>query len=154
MKFTIIFCLLFVLNSKKEFKPQFWLRKTLIKNNDYSNIKESVCKAENKNQCKNLPSPNEDDLCCYSEYFIDDKISEEFCEMIPKALEKAGEIYKTKEFKAFYREQQGYEIYGQNRKFPYEKKETKITCKNGESSFIFENKYLDEEITTLKDERH
>ena len=155
MKFTIVFCLLFVLNSKKEFKPQFWLPKNLIQNNGYSNIKGSVCEAENKDQCKNLPSPNEDDICCYSQSFFDDEISEEGCEMIPKALEKIGELYKTKEYKAYYREQQGYKIYAKNKtKFPYNKTETIISCKNGESRFVFENKYFDEEITTLKDENH
>ena len=114
MKFTIIFCLLFVLNSKKEFKSQFSLSKALIKNNIYSSIEESLCEAEDKDECKNLPNPDEDKICCYTEYLIDDEISEEGCEMTSQREVKFGEIYKTKEYRAFYREQAGYKIYVKN----------------------------------------
>ena len=154
MKYTIIFCLLFVLNCKKEFRPQFSLSKDLIENNYYSNIEESVCEAENKNQCKNLPSPDQDEICCYTEFIIDGEIFEEHCEKVPKVLEKAGDLYKTKEYNAFYREQTGYKIYVKKKFYPSGKTETKITCKNGGVSLVYEKKYTDNEIATLKNEKH
>ena len=69
-------------------------------------------------------------------------------------FQKKLERYNTTEFKAFYREYRGYKIYGENITYPYEKTESKLTCKNGESSLAFENKYFNEEIATLEDEKH
>ena len=153
MKYTIAFCLLFILiNSKEEFKPKFWTLKDLKGNNYDSNLEESVCEADTKDQCKALPGPNEDEICCYVENKYDGQTKNE-CSKFSKITEKSGDIYKMKEHKATLREIMGYQIYANGRKYPYKKVETQVTCKNGGYTTTFENSFSDEEKNILKDKR-
>ena len=157
MKYTIIFCLLFVLiNSKQEFRPpKFSLLKGLtINNHDSNSDTESECDAESKSECKNQISPEEDEMCCYLEIKIDGENMGGMCQSVGKNMEDLKEVYKMKEFKYYYREVMGFQIYNEGDYFPGGKTETKYTCKNFDISIDFENKYTDKEKNTLKSEKH
>ena len=155
MKYTIIFCLFIVFtNSRKEIKPKFSLENSLIRNSYDSFIKESVCKAETKDKCKALSNPEEDRVCCYMERIVNDKTEEERCRAFPKDIDKRGELVKTKEYKAYKKEEFGYRIYAEEEEDFHDKIEEKITCKKGVYSLVEEDNFSEKEKNNLKDENH
>lgn len=159
MKYTIVLCLLLVfINSKTEFNKRFSLTKGLINNKYNSGLEETTCKANNKDSCKKLPAPEDDEICCYVENKLDGKTITEGCTDFPKEAEKYGDVYDMKEFKAMNKETIAYELY--NSEDPYDeipkdkKIESKVTCKNGGYSVAFENKFSEKEISILKNKNH
>ena len=152
MKYTIIVCLLFVLiNSKKEIKHKFSLLKGL-KGNDYDS--NSSCDADTKDKCKNLPNPEEDEICCYYVSKKDGKITEEGCDHFPSEILEIGEVYEMKEFRALERESTGYYSYSEGEAIRYKKTEEKITCKKGEFTYVLDANFSDKEKKIFEDEKH
>ena len=119
MKYAIIVCLLFVLiNSKKEIKHKFSLLKDL-KGNDYDS--NASCDADTKDKCKNLPIPEEDEICCYYVSKRDGKITEEGCYDFPSEILEIGDVYLMKEYQAMNRESTGYYSYSHGEEIRYKK---------------------------------
>ena len=159
MKYTIIFCLLFILiNSKQEFRqPKFSLLKGLTLNNHDSNSNSDFeCDAESKSECKNQISPEEDEMCCFLEIKYEGQSMLGMCGSVGKEIEAMKEVSSMKEFKYYYRELMGFQIYseGGGSFYPEGKIETKFTCQNFDFNLVFENKYTDKEKKTLKSEKH
>lgn len=150
MKYTIIFCLLLAfINTLIEFKPKFSVVNSLIRNIYDSNMKDSVCDADNKDKCKDLPNPEEDKICCYYENKVNDKIDEKGCRSYSKYIDIIG----TKEYQAFIREYFAYIIYVIE-EHPPKKQEQTLTCNNGVYSFEFGDDYSEKDIKDIKDENH
>ena len=151
MKYTIIFCLLFVLiNSKKEIKHKFSLLKGL-KGNDYDD--DSSCDADTRDKCKNLPIPEKGLICCYYEVKTD-KNTEEYCDSYREDIVKYKDIYETKEYKAYLREEYGYGRISRGREPEFKKIEEKVTCKNGGYSYAVDTQYSDKEKAIFKNKEH
>ena len=152
MKYTIVFCLLFVLiNSKKERKHKFSLLKGL-KGNDYDS--NSSCDAETKDKCKALPVPEEGEQCCYYEYKADGDVVEKGCEEFSNDELKLGDIYKMKEFKAMQREAMGYNVISEGGAFPYKKITQALTCKSGGYTLELDTNFSDKEQKNFQDQKH
>ena len=93
-------------------------------------------------------------MCCYLEVKVDGENMGGICQSVSKNMEDLKEVYKMKEFKYYYREVMGFQIYNEGDYFPGGKTETKYTCKNFDIIIAFENKYTDKEKNTLKSEKH
>ena len=152
MKYTIVFCLLFVLiNSKKERKHKFSLLKGL-KGNDYDD--ESSCKADTKDKCKALPVPEEGEQCCYFEYKLDGDVSAKGCEEISNDDIELGDVFKMKEFRAMQSEAYGYNMISEGETIRYKKMAQTLTCKSGEYTLELNTNFSDNEKKILGDEKH
>ena len=154
MKYIILFCLLFSLtNCVKEFKPKFSNEKSLIMNNYDSNTQESICVAETKNECKALPNPDKDNICCYFERKINDEMDNEYCSYFPYDVDKLGYMFKLKEYKAIQREEIGHDMVVDGENYPQKAEET-VTCKKGVYSRVIEANFNEKEKNILKDKNH
>ena len=158
MKYTIIFCLLFILiNSKKELKSKITEENSLIRNGFDLNLKKSTCDGT-KDTCKNIINPRENQICCYNEYKYDGETKKERCEAFPDDIDKRTEIYNSKEYKSYYREILGHNIYTSEEEEDEEdfaeKIEQIITCDKGVYTVVYENNFNEKDQKRLKDENH
>ena len=157
MKYTIIFCLLFILiNSKEESKANFYTENTLMMNGYDSNLKKSVCDDGTKDTCKDINTLRENLICCYFENIYDGQTKKERCDMYPNDIDKRIEIYNTKEYKAYSRELLGHNIYTSEEEedeFP-KKVEEIVSCEKGVYTTVYENNFSEKDKKSLKDENH
>ena len=151
MKYIIFLYLLFEFINSKELKYRFGIPKALIRNYN-TIIKESeeteVCQAETKAQCIAIKNPSEDAICCFSQIKMAGITIIQACSDFPKELLSFSDLFETKEFKAYLREEYGYQIYSQGQEMPEVSTEIKVTCKDGQFSMaLFEKAYSDKENT-------
>ena len=158
MKYIIFLYLLFEFINSKELKYRFGIPKALIRNYN-TIIKESeeteVCQAETKAQCIAIKNPSEDAICCFSQIKMAGITIIQACSDFPKELLSFSDLFETKEFKAYLREEYGYQIYSQGQEMPEVSTEIKVTCKDGQFSMaLFEKAYSDKEKKIFLDDNH
>ena len=80
-------------------------------------------------------------------------MDKENCRYLSYEVDKLGELYKLKEYKAIQREEIGYDMIVNGEYYP-EKIEETVTCKKGVYSKVTETNYSEKEKNILKDENH
>ena len=150
----IIFLLFALINSKLEFTPHLGNLKVLLDNNYASGFLDEKlnCTGETEDQCVAESVPDEYYQCCYKEYpFMEDILGS--CGKYLKDMNELKNLYNSKQYRAFEKEDLGYITYVENGG-EIQRKEENLTCSNGQINFVEDGEFNENDQKKLKNENH